>query len=286
MAVEESHSDDKRQRLKAEILGLSLAAVGLFITLALLSFHGSDPSLNSESTGSAIGNLGGVVGSYLADLLLQGFGVAAYLVPATMAAIAYQLIRFQKLSWSRWRWLALSLLLFTLATLFAFNLEQTTLLGQSVPTGGMVGIVAARFLKTYLGVVGALLVLATLLVASVMVVARLSIAQSTSDSLSLLNRLRELLRERTEQPRETIKSDKPAVTAPVRVTIEPPTPVVKAKKGKPAPAAVSGEPAAEEFIFKAPTGDFQLPPLTLLDPPPAESGVVDEELLAANARTL
>ncbi|HEU0264695.1 MAG TPA: DNA translocase FtsK, partial [Geobacterales bacterium] len=98
--------------------------------------------------------------------------------------------------------------------------------------------------------------------------------------------LRELLRERTEQPRETIKSDKPAVTAPVRVTIDPPTPVVKAKKGKPAPAASSGEPAAEELIFRAPTGDFQLPPLTLLDPPPAESGVVDEELLAANARTL
>ncbi len=68
-----------RDRL-IQLAGLALGALALATTLALLTFNANDPSLNT-ATARAAENWVGWPGALWADLLLQGFGATAYLVP-------------------------------------------------------------------------------------------------------------------------------------------------------------------------------------------------------------
>src|SRR5271157_2388082 len=73
-----------RSRRLNELVGFLLCVSALLLFLALASYSPLDPSLNSASvlTGSrAARNWIGVVGAYLADLILQFWGVGAFLLP-------------------------------------------------------------------------------------------------------------------------------------------------------------------------------------------------------------
>ena len=64
--------------LKKEVVGIGLGGLFLFLLLSLLSYYPFDPSLNTVASGPAR-NLCGKAGSYIADLLIQLFGMKAYL---------------------------------------------------------------------------------------------------------------------------------------------------------------------------------------------------------------
>ncbi len=66
------------RRRTAELVGVVLGLAAIALLLALASYDPSDPSLDSAS-GAAVHNLAGPVGAWLADFLLQGFGLAALL---------------------------------------------------------------------------------------------------------------------------------------------------------------------------------------------------------------
>ena len=77
-----------RRRL-TELGGLALGLAAIALLLALLSYDPRDPSLDTAS-GAAPHNLAGPVGAWAADLLLQGFGLAAALPGLAMLAWAWQ----------------------------------------------------------------------------------------------------------------------------------------------------------------------------------------------------
>src|SRR5579863_2369122 len=67
-----------------ELVGFLLCVSAILLFLALASYSPLDPSLNSASvlTGShAARNWIGVVGAFFSDLLLQGLGISAFLLP-------------------------------------------------------------------------------------------------------------------------------------------------------------------------------------------------------------
>ena len=66
------------RRRVAELIGLVAALIGLALFVALASHDPADPSLSTATTRTPA-NLVGPAGAYLSDLLLQGFGWAAYL---------------------------------------------------------------------------------------------------------------------------------------------------------------------------------------------------------------
>ncbi len=70
------------------LLGLVLAVLVALTTLSLLTFNAADPSLNTATTRAAQ-NWIGAPGAFTADVLLQTFGVAAYLVPLVLAHWAF-----------------------------------------------------------------------------------------------------------------------------------------------------------------------------------------------------
>ena len=78
------------QQRSAELIGLVLGLLGLALLVALACYDPRDPSLNT-ATSRHISNLAGPVGAVLADLLLQGFGVAGALPGLAMLAWAWRI---------------------------------------------------------------------------------------------------------------------------------------------------------------------------------------------------
>src|SRR5260370_21290134 len=71
-----------------ELMGFLLGVAGLLALLSLVSYQPQDPSLNTVS-GEAwrVNNWVGFAGSYTADILFQGLGWVAYLVPLTLFVV-------------------------------------------------------------------------------------------------------------------------------------------------------------------------------------------------------
>ena len=64
---------------------LILGALAIYLLVSLVSYHPADPGWSHSSTITNIQNAGGVVGAWLADILLYLFGYLAYLVPVMVA---------------------------------------------------------------------------------------------------------------------------------------------------------------------------------------------------------
>ncbi|HZC02755.1 MAG TPA: DNA translocase FtsK 4TM domain-containing protein, partial [Gammaproteobacteria bacterium] len=78
------------RRLKEGIL-IVLVAVALIILIALLSYDPVDPGWSHTGGSGPISNKGGLVGAWLADVLLYLFGYSAYLLPFMIASIGWLL---------------------------------------------------------------------------------------------------------------------------------------------------------------------------------------------------
>jgi len=76
-----------RSRRLNELLGLMLLVAAILLLLALGSYTSTDPSFNTVggyATGRPAHNWTGVMGAYVADGMLQGIGVAGFLLPLLM----------------------------------------------------------------------------------------------------------------------------------------------------------------------------------------------------------
>src|ERR1700733_13067328 len=83
-----------------ELIGFLLCVSALLLFLALASYSPLDPSLNSASvlTGSrAARNWIGVVGALISDLVLQGFGIGAFLLPVFSTVLGVRWFRSRKI---------------------------------------------------------------------------------------------------------------------------------------------------------------------------------------------
>src|SRR4030067_677215 len=90
--------------IRRDALAICFLAVGIFLTVALVSFHQMDPSLSAwSSKGGVVHNWGGAVGAIVSDLLLQLFGLGAVGFPVLCLAMAYWTFRGEKMEgkWSR-----------------------------------------------------------------------------------------------------------------------------------------------------------------------------------------
>lgn len=280
---------ERKAKLVREIQGMALGAAGLFVLIALLSYNSGDPSFNTYSNGPSVRNLGGEVGAYLADLLLQLFGLASCSIPVAFLFVSYRLLRFKDLKWRTYKGVAFLVLLVTLSSLFAFNIETTSFLGREVQTGGLVGSWTATLLKTLLGIPGALLFLLPVLAMSVMILSRFSFVLFAGWGIASLRSRWANYREKQALNRQLRDRNEPGVEKPApqirpaAVTIPPPAPVLKKEKKRDEAKAA---PVQESFEFARAEGPYRTPPLSLLDTPPETRRHVDREVLAMNARLL
>ncbi len=113
-----------RQR-STRLGGLALGLLGLTLLVALLSYDPRDPSFDTATARHAT-NLAGPVGSVVADLLLQGFGVAAALPGLAMLAWAWRIASHRGIG---------SLALRLAATLSALPILAASLAAIPLPHG-------------------------------------------------------------------------------------------------------------------------------------------------------
>lgn len=280
---------DRKEKLKKEINGICIGAGGIFLLLALVSYHADDLSYNSYSSHGGVHNLGGRFGSEISDLLLQFFGLASYLIPCVLLYIAYRLLRFKELKWRWYKAAAIFALLISLAAIFAFNMEFTLFLEERVLTGGSIGFNTANLLKAYLGAPGALLLILPMLAASIMVLSRFSFVLFAGWGVKSLSDRFARWRERRALNRELLsKENRPL--EPGKVLIKPPAPNIPipaptAKKEKKADNKKIA-PVQEAFEFIKADGSFTTPPLSLLDAAQGSEKPLDRDSLAMNARLL
>jgi S-DNA-T family DNA segregation ATPase FtsK/SpoIIIE len=126
--------DGIKEKLKHEIVGILLIAVGIFLLLSLISYHPMDPSFFSYTSSKVKGihNWMGVVGAYLSSLLFQGFGYPSFLIPFALFVFAFSFIirwEWKYLSLKAAGWVVILLTTSALVGLWLKNLHRDTLAG-------------------------------------------------------------------------------------------------------------------------------------------------------------
>ena len=108
-------------RLNREIWGSVVFIGACFAVLSLVSYSPLDRSFNVPSGDADPVNLGGLVGAYLADVMLQGLGLTAYVLPAILLLLAVRLFRREPRGLGGLRVLGYGVLLWALAMLVSLS---------------------------------------------------------------------------------------------------------------------------------------------------------------------
>ncbi|MBI5007008.1 MAG: DNA translocase FtsK 4TM domain-containing protein [Nitrosomonadales bacterium] len=150
---------------------LLLVAVAVYLILILFGFDRADPSWSHSASNAVTNNPGGVLGAWLADVLLYLFGFSAWWLVTLMLQrvwASYRRMRADSLFDQRALWVSLSgflVLLFASSALEALRL-YTWQVELPLRPGGMLGDVLGGALAHVLGFTGATLFLLALMVAS------------------------------------------------------------------------------------------------------------------------
>ena len=136
--------------LRRDVIAIVWAAMAVFIALALATYHPSDPSFNSTGSSLIARNACGFVGSFLSDLLYQGFGVGAWLFVFGCGRSSYRVFRDEvngtavhRLAWG-------AALLMTATALLALHLPSMQIHQGQIATGGFFGAMVVRGLVAVL----------------------------------------------------------------------------------------------------------------------------------------
>jgi DNA segregation ATPase FtsK/SpoIIIE, S-DNA-T family len=269
---------------------ISLGIVALTVFMALVSYSPDDPGFSYTGGMAPVHNRIGVVGAWLADVLFFLFGWPAFLLPVVLTGAAWGLQRRVRAE-SRSR-MNSAVRIAGFVLLLAASCGLTTLHWQPgilrQTAGGVLGGLVGRGLATGLDFLGATLVLLAGWLAGI----SLAFGVSWLTVMDRLGRLtwagigwlrsrsasgRDLAegRERRQARKEAVEIEqrKSATRAPPR--IEPPQPLVEKS------ARVERE--RQVPLFDPPKAN-ELPPLKLLDDPPAREPLYSAEALEALSR--
>jgi len=148
-----------------ELIGFLMCVFALLLFLALVSYSPLDPSWNSASvlTGShAARNWIGVVGAFGADMLLQFFGVGAFLLvifPTMLGVRWFRSLKVQSPLAKSLGGIWLAMFVPALLALLPGHLRWM----HVIPIEGLLGRVVGDFMIHYLNLVGAYIVCGTVL---------------------------------------------------------------------------------------------------------------------------
>ena len=243
-----------------ELLGFILCVSALLLFLALASYSPLDPSLNSASvlTGSRVArNWIGIVGAFGSDLLLQFFGIGAFLLPMFALGLGIRWFRSLKVVSPIAKLLGGIWLLTFVPALLDLLPGRLRWLG-AVPLEGLLGRVFGDALIHYFNLAGAWIVSITMLAAALYFCTAFSFSQAQvwaatrfSFVVALRDRYREWqearLRKKMQKELEKRRAAKPAIQAqmvPARVAPAP----------TPEPRRTGIERFAEEHDTKAGEG--------------------------------
>ncbi len=157
-------NENTSSHLTRDIFGISAIGFTLYTLMALVTFSPKDPSFNKFSSGvEKVNNMGGKIGAFLSDLLVQSLGTGAFIFPLVTLLVGWALIRGREF----YRWpVALgfgSLFLIAFCALLAIQYKDDLFFGIAAQSGGLLGKWVANWLVLWLNPVGTQLLLVTLI---------------------------------------------------------------------------------------------------------------------------
>jgi S-DNA-T family DNA segregation ATPase FtsK/SpoIIIE len=127
-----------KKGLGIEIGTIGMSAFGLFLWIAIFSYHSQDPSFFTQST-EAVLNSCGQVGAYLASIFLQFFGFGAFLIPVGFLFVASHLHSKESLARALSSLAGLSMSVIALTVFMSLHWHQWHWDGTQFLTGGVFG---------------------------------------------------------------------------------------------------------------------------------------------------
>jgi S-DNA-T family DNA segregation ATPase FtsK/SpoIIIE len=307
-----------RHRL-SELGGFLLCVLGLLALLSLASYIPQDPSLHTSAAGGAtVHNWIGPVGSYAADLLYQGFGWVAYLLPLVLFVVGARLLLTHPFEAPWTKAVGMVLLVGSLASLLDL-FPYTPPVGGLARGGGLAGYLVTAALAHTFNRPGAVIVAVSLFLTSLFLVTRFSFSAAADFLRNRFAFLRALAarwsawqeaRQRKRMQRQVERAKvigkqpvvmqrvgSKAATVPAEKVAESqaaassPTPPGGAPALKPSPTPLVRPPMLEEeAVPPAPkiigrgAHAYKLPSATLLRPPADQQGIDENELKERAAR--
>jgi len=305
-----------------ELIGFVLCVCALLLFLAVVSYSPLDPSLNSASVLTdtrAARNWIGIVGAIASDVLLQFFGIGAFLLPGLVAVLGIRWFRSRKVQYPFAKCVgAIGLLIFVpaLLALLPGHLRWMKL----IPIEGLLGRVVGDVLIRYLNLAGAYIVCGTILAVALYLSTAFSFSALRfwlptrfAFTIALWERYKDWremrARKRAQKELDKKRAARPVVSAqlvPARMIPDPPPPpvksgieraaaerVVREAPAQPVPdAAMSPEVTERADSSQKPkttmpkiAGGYKLPPSSLLHRPD-EQHTIDEDELKLVAKVL
>lgn len=148
---------------KDDAVGIALFAISVFLFLSLMSYDPKDPSLNVVTTRQSVSNLCGLIGSYIADGLVQILGIGSFLAPMSMAMVAFRIFSPSRVRLAFWDYFSLVGLVIVLSGLLDRYGSVSLLKFATEFPGGAVGAFFNSAMTKFFGTVGGIIVSVTLL---------------------------------------------------------------------------------------------------------------------------
>ncbi len=258
-----------------EIAGVSVLVLALFVGVSLVS----------EQFGDGLSNVGGPAGSAVAWVVLEGFGLAAYLLPIGLVGLGLTLFRDGTEPLRGGRFAGAGLFLLAIAILLGLFGD----VGDGRTAGGLVGGLLATLAHDAIGAFGAYLTSATFFVFGVLLFAELTFRDLVRICReATVSRLTAMRRAPLEIPAVVTRSQPDIVVSNrprLQPTFDEDAPVILLDNiVEPAPKP---RPRAQQHTL--PLGIdtlYEVPGSHLLDAPDEHANHVDEEQLRRSAEIL
>lgn len=281
-------------RLREAALILALALAG-YLLLSLWTYQPTDPGWSTTGMNDVVANRGGIVGAWLADILLYGFGFPAYLSPLMLAFSGWLLFSWGKTADSDdalhfWVLKAIGLIM-ALSAASGLSALSLTSYAHLLPlgAGGVLGEVVGHGFVSVFGTSGTTLLLLAVLLTGVTLFTGLSwlmvIDRLGSLALWMMTYgarwIRELnvklaANQAKQQRQDNFKEQSEKLKQRSKVRVEP--------------TIIATEPSKREEkerqvpLFETPDAGSTMPALALLDMAQASKGGYSEEVLQALSR--
>jgi S-DNA-T family DNA segregation ATPase FtsK/SpoIIIE len=272
--------------MRKEIAGILLFFCVIFTLISLVSYHHTDPSINSAGTQGPVNNLFGPVGAQVAGILVGLWGLGAFWVPVLLllACIHFFSNRSGKVL------VPIIggglILLITTGSLLALRQNTYDLFGSNFSAGGIVGIPLKNMLIRYTNMAGSAIILGLTWLIGFILATRFSLVafyqRCRSTFGTVVDHFRAIAVKRRER-RQKAKKRKRLL----KTQSSPPQRKIQIKAPKPQAPKRREKPQQKVFDFmQTGSGEFKMPPLSLLEDPEDRPVSVNSESLHMQSKLL
>src|SRR5437016_5105340 len=235
-----------KSRRGGELIGIVILALGICLSLALLTYHPDDSSAFYTSTNTAVANWIGYYGATIAWLFVSFFGFAGLLFPAALLILGWNRFWGKELEFLRTKLIGFAMVVIAAPPMLDLAFGKAWLRGALLPSGGYLGSEIHRAAASNLNAAGAAIVLTTIALIGILLATRISLAAvflALHQQLVALGRAITLQwarfteRRRKEKMKEAIVRKHLEKDVPVLRLVEPPEgeevtgPVVREVRG-------------------------------------------------------